>query len=183
MPTRACRKKSASFNRPTSTNLLADGPEELFGTYQATIIYTKGCDPPSSLNRAIVSEGHWANRVKPRIVTTKTPEPRIRRKGLTPRSSSSAAQMIKVTSATARITVSILPCGWRKCRAIDEIMKTDNDILGHWATVMRPVRRLRNAQRNDRETHLGIFGGVAVSADVTYQPCLIQSRKAPRTHL
>jgi hypothetical protein len=116
-----------------------------------------------SMNRVGQSGwGHCANRVKPRIVTTKTPEPRIRRNGFTPRSTSSAAQMIRVTSAIARITDLNVPCGWRKCKAIDESMKTDNEILGHWATVMRPVRRLRTIQRKDREINPGTFVGRSI---------------------
>jgi len=95
------------------------------------------------------------------MVATKTTEPRILRNGLTPPTTSSTAQMRRATSEAARTTISVRPEGRMDTSAMDKRMKADNGMLGHWATVIRPVRRLRNIQRTARRTMPAPFLGTA----------------------
>jgi hypothetical protein len=93
---------------------------------------------------------HRPHRAKPLIVVSSTPKPRILRKGLTPRISSSAAHT-RIATAERRLSVVCgVPPAALSRRAIDNAIKTDNATFGHWATVMPPVRRLTNIHRTIR---------------------------------
>ena len=105
------------------------------------------------------------------MVPAMTARPRIRRNGLTPRTNSSSPHTKRATSASTRSTCSVPPFGSKTCKATVRTMNTHNGTFGHWATVMRPVRRFSSVQRAARRTTP--CSGSGDSAEVTDQPCPI----------
>ena len=114
------------------------------------------------------------------MVATMTTRPRIRRNGLTPRTNSSSAHTKRATSANTRSTSRVPPFGLKKCKARDRTMNTDRETFGHWATVMRPVRRFSSIQRTARRTTP--YSGSVDSAVVTDQPWPIPASRACRVN-
>src|SRR5664280_2003564 len=80
------------------------------------------------------------------MAKARTPLPRIRRQGFTPRTISSPAQTIRATAATTLTIVPAVPDRWKIHRTATATTNTMSGALGSWATVISPVWRLRNNQ-------------------------------------
>jgi hypothetical protein len=117
---------------------------------------------------ATQARSHRAKKVRLLIVASSTTEPRILRNGFTPRISSSVPHTRIATTEIRRSGVCGVPFAIVNRRVIDRTMKTDNATFGHWATVMRPVRRLTNVQRTiRRHFEEPLFCAIASSGVVT----------------
>src|ERR1700681_2502359 len=72
--------------------------------------------------------------------------PRIRRHGFTPRTTSSTAHAASAVTPTQPIVVRAAVSLGTTQRSAAATRKIANDAFGTWVTVMRPVWRLRNSQ-------------------------------------
>jgi hypothetical protein len=120
---------------------------------------------------ATQARSHRANKVELLIVASSTTKPRILRNGFTPRISSSIPHARIATTERRRSRVCGAPFAIVNRRVIDRAMKTDNATFGHWATVMRPFRRLTNVQRTIRRNfEEPLFCAIPSSGVVTVTP-------------
>src|SRR5664280_2288306 len=78
-------------------------------------------------------------------------KPKRRRKGFTPRSTSSPAHSASAAEARTTRTACTQPWGCPSHITADASNLTASSQLGSWATVIRPVVRLRNFQLTDPE--------------------------------
>src|SRR5450631_3098283 len=80
-----------------------------------------------------------------------TAKPKRRRKGFTPRSTSSPAHSARVAEARTTRTACTQPWGCPSHITADASNHTVSSQLGSWASVIRPVVRLRNIQLTNPE--------------------------------
>src|SRR5665811_1144693 len=88
-----------------------------------------------------------------------TANPKRRRKGFTPRNTSSPAQSARAAEARTTRTARTQPQGCPSHITADASNHTANCKLGSWASVIRPVFRLRNIQSRN-PTRSSISSGV-----------------------
>src|SRR5450759_1431395 len=98
-----------------------------------------------------------------------TANPKRRRKGFTPRNTSSPAQSARAAEARTTRTARTQPQGCPSHITADASNHTANCQLGSWASVIRPVFRLRNIQsRNPMRSSIGsgVLNDVLLRVDV-----------------